>query len=840
MKKFLETSTITKLISSIAPAIVLLFSLLIFGSSELFISNSDEFWFELKDIMPSMLIVFIAGVIIISSFLFVLPKRITLYLKGLIYAVAIALYLQGNFLPNDYGTLNGQEIIWSNYQIRAIYNTLIWVLVILAVLFLCYKYKEKTTKMLMYIGIAIILIQSISLITILLLSNKSDNNSKSYLSKEGEFTVSSKENTIVLLFDCFDAEVLKDLINDYPEVVNETFADFTFYRNTIGGATRTKYALPYMFIGKTNTEEISYVDYINNEYNNSPLFKELNTKKYDSRIYSFSTFIDTNQLDAIENIETGKPKITNNFSLAKKFGKLVLFKYSPHILKKNFWLYSGDFDTFKSTDSETDAYSFDDVLYYNELKNGLTISTNKPCFRFYHLNGDHGPFLMNSKAERVNNGESDEKEQALGCLTIAKEYINQLKNLGLYDEAHIIVMSDHGSSRGVEQNPIFLVKESNTKKDFSISEIPLSYATFADYLSSVLNNRNTKIDDYSTDGIRYFYVNQDEMSLVNIIEYACDPGVMAWDHAKIYKTGTIYHQDSLNVSYDYTLGTKLFFSIEATANKYEKLGFSKNEGHYTWTDGEESKMLFEIKDKNFDNLELLMTYYPFTKVQNVVVYANDNIVADYIASKKEEKKIIIPKEYVQDNILELKFEFPGAITPFEYTGANDGTRLLSFQMYDITISNTEEEFVPKNQINSYEYELGENIDFDNIENSKYIKAGFEELNELGLVSFCKTGKLYFDFKNQNINNDLLLKFSHGIFGESKDITIKANGETVAEYSATSDTEMEIIIPKDYIKDNTLLLTFELPDAQRGRELGFDIDRLLSIKPNYLIIEEITN
>ena len=57
------------------PAIVLLFSLLIFGSSELFISNSDEFWFELKDIMPSMLIVFIIGVIIISLILFVIPKK---------------------------------------------------------------------------------------------------------------------------------------------------------------------------------------------------------------------------------------------------------------------------------------------------------------------------------------------------------------------------------------------------------------------------------------------------------------------------------------------------------------------------------------------------------------------------------------------------------------------------------------------------------------------------------------------------------------------------------------------------------------------------------------------
>lgn len=825
--------------SNFFPGFVLLFCLIIFGSNELYFSNISEFWFAYSDFMPVLFIVFIVGVILIGIFLSIIPSKISIYIKAFIYALAFAYYIQGNFLPNDYGSLNGELIDWNAYSHRLVYNTIIWLLIVLLFLLLTYFFKKKALSVMNYLGMLLVLMQILSLgmITFISLNNNKENLNNRYLSREGEFNISNKENTIVIVLDCFDAEVMYQLTQNNSELINSVFEDFTFYRNTVGGATRTKYAVPYMLTGKTNTEENSYLEYLAKEYNKSPLFQELRHGDYDSRFYLPDTYIDLNQVDAIDNLTNGKPSVTSKFGLAKRFAKLVAFRYSPHIFKKYFWMYSEDFDVYKSTSESDSPYVIDDVGFYQELLTGLKANISESCFRYYHLSGAHPPYTMNSKCERVNYQDSSEIEQAIGSIMIVNEYVKQLKSLNLYNEATIIVMSDHGGSRGIEQNPLFIVKDSKDKHPFSISNSPLSYTSFSEYLSNVLKNKNTKISDYITNDTRYFYYDDGELSIVNITEYACDPGIMAWQNENIYKTGVVYHGDSLNISYEYKLGTPLSFAEEATANPYEKMGYSRNEGSFTWTRGEESELYFEITDKDYNNLELILSYAAYNDFQNIIIFANNHLVADYIALPSEDKKIIIPKEYVEDSKLTIHFYYPGALSPREVNGSTD-TRLLSLRMIGMTINNTDEQFIAEEQILSYKYDYGTVLDFTNKQNgNKYIKAGFSQGEGNYTATECKNAKLFFEFDDNNFN-ELLLSIHHDIFVAPQHIVVYVNDVLISDYVSEGDTQKTIVIPKDAIEDRYLMLKFEMPDAFSAKEYyGTDDNRRLSMKLFELSIDK---
>lgn len=66
------------------------------------------------------------------------------------------------------------------------------------------------------------------------------------------------------------------------------------------------------------------------------------------------------------------------------------------------------------------------------------------AFRFIHLFGPHFPFSVNEEGENVGTNQSDQIAQAKGSMKVVTAYMDQLKELGLYDEATIIVTADHG------------------------------------------------------------------------------------------------------------------------------------------------------------------------------------------------------------------------------------------------------------------------------------------------------------------------------------------------------------------------------------------------------------
>lgn len=677
-----------------------LFTCFIFSPLELYFTNAEELWFGLSDFLPLLTIVVAILWTVLMFLHIVLTKKIMLAVWKILWILSVCLYIQGDFIPVSYGVMNGTEIDWNHYRAYGYVNSCIWIVLIAAFIFLCSKYGKKVEGAIPVLSAAMLIMQITAIVSLIIPNLKNSADNQYYLTNKGMYEVGSDQNTIVFILDAFDSEVFSELLSVQNEAWISQFDGFHYYHDTVGGATRTRYAIPYILSGQPYTKRETYKEYINGSAEKSTLYEQIKKKKIHACLYTEPVYVGDLQAAIIDNYEQTKLKSNSVLGLTCDFLKLTAFRNFPHILKKYFWIYSGDLDVWKtSANSENEPYSFDDVQFYSDLmSNKLSVGDYREAFRFYHLMGAHAPYTMNENIERVSSDKTSELQQALGSLKIVNAYIDQLKELGLYESAAIIIMADHGCVRGIEQNPLFMIKPASGKGDFLSSDFPLSYANLPDIFYAAFHGESRYPEEYVTEiNPRLFYVGGGTNAVLDYMEYVV-PG-HAYDHSCVKSTGNVFHGTMNGADCQYVLGT-LLQTEDWSLNAHCISGFSENEITHTWTDGYEAVMQFDFSEK-FNNLKVTMDYIAFDSNQKVYIYANDRQVACYIADGREPDTFLIPKDYIKDGHLEIKFELPDAEC------AVPNGRKLTLAMKSMVISSTDEDVDLSRQIQKLTKDLQE-------------------------------------------------------------------------------------------------------------------------------------
>ncbi|QUC66684.1 sulfatase-like hydrolase/transferase [Aristaeella hokkaidonensis] len=796
----------------------MVFTLFGYGPAELYFSNqgSEEFWFAFSEILWPVVFIGLGVFIVVLGLLMVLPTKGYHYALATIMAVSVLMLVQTLFLPNNYGSLNGTQIDWNQYTGRLIYNTVIWLAVIAGAIFWAIRNWIGFRSWMRIAAVILLFIQAV----ILVITGVTNSGRKAekeienvYLTTNNLYTVSDNENTIVFVLDAFDSQIMCDLLEEYPEELTSIFKDFTFYHNTNGGATRTKYAIPYILTGKTNDTGGTYAEYLKESFQESPLFKELRTGKYNTGFFTEYGYVDRTQTDAIENLSSGGMHTTSEWGLSQSVLKMTAFKYMPHILKPFFWMYSFELAQWRGGSSEATAYKIDDIQFYQQLREKkLAFVSGKPAFRFIHLRGAHGPFTMDENMNSIPHEQGTEKQQALGSLRIVSEYIEQLKDQGVYDNTNIIILADHGDKGYVkpnyEQNPLLMIKMMHENKDFSVSDLSLSYLNISGMIAELLRNGFIRIEDYEVEGARYFYVGAESNNSYHLIEYASHG--KAYDASSYYATGHDYEYQNNDITYN--LGTILYFGEAggSTAKRYFVKGFSYPESSYVWTSDNEVKLQFDLGLVEKD-LALSFDYVAVSKKpQRVYIYAGDQLIASYIAQKAEKKDFIIPKESVKEGILNITFKLPDALSSLKAGTGIDG-RITCLALKSILIDVSDYPFEEDKQLCIKNYSLGEEITFGSDGNmGEYAISGIS--NDHWTNSKNVTMKLY----DVHADSDLEFVFSYRYINSGEQhVTVFANKEQIADYVATEPEEKILIIPKSIISNDVISIEINFPDATPG-------------------------
>lgn len=450
---------------------LLAFMLLIFGPAEIFFANATEFEFVYGE-FAGYLALAAAGVsLVVSGVLVLLPDKLYRLAMSVVFGLSLAGYLQVMFLN---GQLDLLGLNPDGYQVRtsaAVGNLCIWLLVIGCVVVLAYVKKDLWKNVVKYGAAFLLCIQAVALVSLLVTARDEAYHHKTqewHLTGEDQYVVSAKENVILIVLDYFSNQRLLEVQAKYPDVM-DCLRDFTYYNNADCNYYGTFPSIAHMLTGKKVDASIPVNEWFNNVWTDPDtisFYERLREKDYVVNVYTSDThyLCGTNDVEIFNSCFSN---VTNSSRTVDVFYRLLLktltkmscYRMAPEMLKNTFYTAGSEY---------TDIITYEeDVIWHNNadfyrglLENGLTADKRSNYFIVQHLLGTHE---YTTTADCAQSPKSTLEDTVRGCMVMVEEYLNQLKQLGVYDNSTIIITADHGDM--VDSQVIFYIKEPGVQRE---------------------------------------------------------------------------------------------------------------------------------------------------------------------------------------------------------------------------------------------------------------------------------------------------------------------------------------------------------------------------------------
>ena len=469
---------------------LLAFTLLVFAPISIYLNNANEFWFRLSQFWW---VTVLLGVAVFGSTfalgLVLRGKLFNLYVT-LLFALAVVLYLQGNFLNISYGELNGEQVNWSRYGGYSLLNTALTGALFFIPFAILYFSKAFWRGMVRFVSFLLVAVQIVALAAGLITSNKPQT-SEMALGWEGVSDYSPEQNLVLIIVDAFDEPYFAEYLAAHPETP-QLLEGFTYYRNTADISMTTFYSMVPMLTGHMYSyDPLDYDAFLKMAWDDATLFQKLQAAGYDVRALSpQEIYIGAVRDELFDNYILGNRGIIDYKKFTRMLMDLVMYTYMPHVFKAGFWLYPGEFNYLQDkvfyTDDDTEAYR-------HITQSPVRPVSEKKTFRLYHLNALHEPFTLTAQAtRREDGGETSAMEQAEGTFLILNTLLAQMREAGVYDNSTIIIAADHCNSAHVDSDslesalysPVLLVKPRDATGSMAVTGAPASLmdirATFLD------------------------------------------------------------------------------------------------------------------------------------------------------------------------------------------------------------------------------------------------------------------------------------------------------------------------------------------------------------------------
>ena len=476
-----KTKYPVKLLTSIGVCFLFTFMLLIFSPAETYFANAAELpyvygefgWYMMGE---AIIYALLAGLLI--SFLPKVPNRIVLALG---FGVSLCAYVQNMFLNKglDMMGLNAAGYSASGSEIAV--NLIIWI--VLLALCVAAALILKNNKL---SGFGSLFLLAIQLLALISLYTQADESCYSYPQTEyhldgtDQFRVSAGNNVIMFVVDCFSDLDLTNALAQNPQALSG-FEDFTFYDNMDSVYCGTYPSMTHML---TNTR-VDFGAGVNewtraawNSEKSEYFYSSMAENNYVSNLYT----IDLNLLCGSNNYEElleGKisnfdnaplDRTVDNETIRRTMLRMAAYRMAPKLLKNYFYVNLNEYyDVVTVTDDPIMHENYD---FYAALKEkGLSADETKDYFIVQHIMGTH---LFENDEYGNYKEDATAVETALGCLNIVREYIGELKRLGVYDAATIIMTADHGVAYG--QQPVFFIKNPYDSNDeVTVNSAPVTF-----------------------------------------------------------------------------------------------------------------------------------------------------------------------------------------------------------------------------------------------------------------------------------------------------------------------------------------------------------------------------
>ena len=652
-------------------------TLTLFAATQMVCDNQEEFWFTWAQMAPGVVRVGLWVWGALTLLLAVLPRRAFPWGQGVLLGLGVAALLQGNGLNADYGALNGQAIVWEDYTVYGLINTALWA----GILFICLSLRQWKRFGALCVVLPCLLAVGEGGWIAYRAAQAPTPQTETYLSQAGLYTVGTEENLLVLVLDSVDADQFAQALAEDPDL-SRRMEGFTWYRNAMGLSDPTKYGLPALLTGQAYTQPVDYAGFIAAAYADAPLYTMLAGDVWDARFFTDSRYV---SLDAgvVDNLAREELAVNDPAGLTRDLRRLCAFRYAPHFLKPQLWMYSNVFLPYAQAQGEP-VYEVTDPAFDARLREEGLEATVERAFRLIHLTGMHPPYTMDADCQYQAQGVTAQ-EQMRGCLRLAEDYLEQLRTLGVYDRSAVLILADHGTE--TVHRPLLLLKRPGDTGEMAVNDAPVSYADLPATYVALLTGAQAGTELWSIPQgqarTRLYYHESSRNNAFNLYEYSTQALSPSWE--ELIPTGRVFHGDSLEAAAPYTLGETLYFDLRATARPYLVSGFSSADFHSTWTVGESGRISLPLAQlPRSDTLTVEMKFLSIMggsqrlRVDCGGQTVFEGTVTDYAL------RFSFPASLVQDQTLTLDFTYPDAISHLK-AGLSEDTRQVAFAVTELTV-----------------------------------------------------------------------------------------------------------------------------------------------------------
>ncbi len=508
-----------KLITSLLAGFTLPFVLCICSTLNVFFTNADEFYFSPADFMGFYTLIGLGAFAVITLLLLLTKGLLRNILFSLFSGLGVMAFVQTMITTLSFKGLPGDGNVAPSPQWANVLNFCLWVIAIGAAIWFgsLTNKAEKGRTVLSFLLILVLVMQTFTVVpsAITYASSKSSDEgtvptdgSVSYLTTKDMFQLSKKKNVVVFLVDRFDSYYFDELVNTDSHFFDD-FDGFTYYADNISTYPRTYPATTSILTGVDNDFSGTRLEYFEKAYGESTFLRDLKDNNFKINLYipdyyayqSASVFKDT-----VSNVSTASGyTVVSEDALRWEMFNLSSYFWAPEIFKNNS-VSSKTFASIVRPDGEAKKYEMNDPAFYDEYQaqpDGVYTQNDQNTFSLYHLRGCHYPYNMDENCNPVEDNTVTSFQQNSGVFKIIREYIQDMKDLGIYEDSTIIITGDHAmlsSDTADLDNPFItalLVKQSGQ----SGTPMSTSYAPVCqdNMFAEIVKSANIKTNnDYGT------------------------------------------------------------------------------------------------------------------------------------------------------------------------------------------------------------------------------------------------------------------------------------------------------------------------------------------------------
>ena len=536
------------------------------GASNDLVYSMGEVWWTL--LLPDLAIV--AGITLVLTLLRGRAFNIALVV---VFAVGLCAYVQALFLNVGLPAADGATIVWADYMPMQIVSTVVWLAILAGSVVFAVLRSRRAQGVVAIAAVFLVVVQGVGLASLSITPAENGQaeatNAQVVMTEDQLYTVNPNHNVIVFVLDTFDTAYLKRIERDFNAHVLDGLDGFTNYENATSAMIPTRFAIPEMMTGQMPSFDEPFSTYKQERYARSDFLDKIFDANYSIGLYTDSMRISTLPEDeqyAITsktvNMHPLPDSMLNYWGCVYSLFQMGQYRDVLWPFKWAFWYYTDEINSAivlgdEATAPDETIYIMDDVRYYNRLKEfGLTLEDGgyDGAYRFIHLLGSHYPFSYDEEANFIGDDESNVFRQTQGAMHIVYEYIDQLKELGVYENTTMIITADHGYwtivLEPIEETstPIMFVKpEQSAELDAQplvTDEKPVSHL---DLQATVLDAIGLDWSEYSSrdewagysmfgyidpDRVRYYLTTDSEPDLteVQFREYKIDGNALDWNN----------------------------------------------------------------------------------------------------------------------------------------------------------------------------------------------------------------------------------------------------------------------------------------------------------------------